>query len=57
MMRSMRLMQKETYLVMSKKEKNMNNLQLQTLANRCPILKEIFIGVFPSDCIPDIESM
>ena len=35
----------------------MNNLQLQTLANRCPILKEIFLGVFPSDHIPDIGSM
>ena len=33
----------------------MNSLQLYTLAQRCPHLKEVFIGVFPSDCIPNFR--
>lgn len=35
----------------------MNNLQLHTLACRCPFLKEVFIGVFPSDRIPDFRQL
>ena len=35
----------------------MNNLQLHNLANRCPALKEIFVGVFPSDRLPDLPFM
>lgn len=35
----------------------MNNLQLQALANRCAVLKDIFVGVYPSDCIPDFRGL
>ena len=35
----------------------MNNLQLHNLANRCPALKEIFVGLFPSDRLPDLPFM
>lgn len=34
---------------------NMNNLQLRNLANRCRALKDIFVGVFPSDRIPNLS--
>lgn len=32
-------------------------MQLNGLAKRCPVLKDIFVGVFPSDRIPDICSV